>query len=243
MLWCFSVRCTECILQADRKYQSTKNQIAMPYEYSYNVPHLIFGNFDYWYSGKGKQFDLYNLHILAFPVLPWYKNLPDTHGKFFSPKYERIPLSTSIFLGNDNLWIKSSLVLIYIFKKNFSLKSGNDFIFMTLANCASYVFCWSILHIWEKKWKFVTQRKNCEMEFTLFIVVHYPWKWFIFNRVRSYRNFINNSMKYCKIFWCFHSNFLFFYFSFIIMSFLLIFLMSCSYSFFILMIYIKRYHS
>ncbi|CAG9538525.1 unnamed protein product [Cercopithifilaria johnstoni] len=83
---------------ADEKYKSTKNQISMPYEYSYNVPHLIFGNFDYWYSRMRKRFELHDLHILAFPVLPWYKDLPDTHGKFFSPQYERIPLSTSIFL-------------------------------------------------------------------------------------------------------------------------------------------------
>ncbi|VDO44759.1 unnamed protein product [Onchocerca flexuosa] len=83
---------------ADKEYKSTKNQIAMPFDYSYSVPHLVFGNFGYWYSRRKKQFELHDLHILAFPVLPWYKDLPATHGKFFSPKYERIPLSTSIFI-------------------------------------------------------------------------------------------------------------------------------------------------
>ncbi|EFO20313.1 hypothetical protein LOAG_08176 [Loa loa] len=83
---------------ADQKYKLMKNQIAMPYEYSYNVPHLVFGNFGYWYSRRRRQFELHDLHILAFPVLPWYKDLPGTYGKFFSPKYERIPLSTSIFI-------------------------------------------------------------------------------------------------------------------------------------------------
>ncbi|VIO90703.1 Uncharacterized protein BM_BM404 [Brugia malayi] len=82
---------------ADRKYKLTKNQIAMPYEYPYNVPYMIFGNFGYWYSRKRRRFELHDLHILSFPILPWYKDLPGTEGKFFSPIYERIPLSKTVF--------------------------------------------------------------------------------------------------------------------------------------------------
>ncbi|EJW87178.1 hypothetical protein WUBG_01912 [Wuchereria bancrofti] len=82
---------------ADKKYKLTKNQIAMPYEYTYNVPYMIFGNFDYWYSRKKRRFELHDLHILSFPILPWYKDLSGTQGKFFSPIYERIPLSKTIF--------------------------------------------------------------------------------------------------------------------------------------------------
>ncbi|VDK83994.1 unnamed protein product [Litomosoides sigmodontis] len=82
---------------ADKKYKSTKDQIAMPYEYPYNVPHLIFGNFDYRYSRTRRQFELHDLHILAFSVLPWYKDIPGTQGKFFSPKYERIHYPRAFF--------------------------------------------------------------------------------------------------------------------------------------------------
>ncbi|KAK6100368.1 hypothetical protein QQG55_0365 [Brugia pahangi] len=101
----YSLSITYCALHqknilyrvADKKYKLTKNQIAMPYEYRYNVPYMIFGNFGYWYSRKRRRFELHDLHILSFPILPWYKDLPDTEGKFFSPIYERIPLSKTIF--------------------------------------------------------------------------------------------------------------------------------------------------
>ncbi|VDO43191.1 unnamed protein product [Brugia timori] len=85
------------ILKDIMKYKLTKNQIAMPYEYPYNVPYMIFGNFGYWYSRKRRRFELHDLHILSFPILPWYKDLPGTEGKFFSPIYERIPLSKTVF--------------------------------------------------------------------------------------------------------------------------------------------------
>lgn len=80
---------------ADEKYKLSRKQISMPFEYPFNVPHLVFGNFDYWYSRKNRRFDLHDLHILIFSVLPWYKDVPGTDGKFFSAKYERTSLPSS----------------------------------------------------------------------------------------------------------------------------------------------------
>ncbi|VDN08179.1 unnamed protein product [Thelazia callipaeda] len=83
---------------AAKNYETTSKQVAIPYLYSYRVPHLIFGNFDYWYSQRKKQFELHDFHILGFSVLPWYKDIPGTDKKFFAPKYERVSLTNSIFV-------------------------------------------------------------------------------------------------------------------------------------------------
>ncbi|VDN17336.1 unnamed protein product [Gongylonema pulchrum] len=73
-----------------------RKNLSIPYNYGYNVPHLVFGSFGYWYSKKSNRFELHDLHILGFPVLPWYRDLPATDGKFFSPKYEYVRQPSSM---------------------------------------------------------------------------------------------------------------------------------------------------
>lgn len=56
-------------------------QITLPFNYPYNVPHVIFANFGYWHKKGTQQTELHDLHILGFPLIPWYKK----NGEFFEP--------------------------------------------------------------------------------------------------------------------------------------------------------------